>query len=245
MTHRFFVSPERVSGNQVEFADDQRKQMRNVLRLTPVDQVAALDGSGREYLVELRTLDAGQAAGRILDVSNPATEPRLRLTLIQSLPKGEKLDLILRMCTEIGVSEFIIAETERSVPRIAAEKLPARLDRWSAIIREAAEQSGRTKLPTVEGVLPFREALARARNREVRIIAGEAGGSRQLIPELGRLREADSAALAIGPEGGFTDDEMRAAENEGFLPVSLGPRTLRTETAAIAAAALILCGSED
>ena len=244
MAHRFFVAPERISGNQVEFTDDQRKQMRNVLRLSTGDQVAALDGSGREFRVELSTLDEKRASGGILDVASPSTEPNLRLTLIQSLPKGEKLDLILRMCTEIGVSEFVIVETERSVPRIAADKLPSRLDRWSAIIREAVEQSGRTKLPKVEGVLPFREALARAGDRDAGIIAVEDGRRAPLNGELHRLKRAGRVALAIGPEGGFTSDEVRAAKTEGFLPVSLGRRTLRTETAATAAAALILCGSE-
>ena len=237
MTHRFFVAPQSVSGDRVEFSSEQRNQLRNVLRLGPGDKVTALDGSGREFLVELATLDERLASGRILSVAAPDTEPRTELTLIQAMPKGEKLELILQKCTEIGVSEFLIVETSRSVPRIPQERIPARLDRWRSIVREAAEQSGRTRMPIVAGVIPFREAVARARDCDVRVIAREGGSTDPLITE---SPPAGQIALVIGPEGGFSEEEIAAAADAGFEPVSLGHTTLRTETAAIVGAALIL-----
>jgi len=241
MTHRFFVPADRISGNQVSFTEDQRRQIRNVLRLRPGDAVVAFDGSGRELVAEIEALDESHALGRVLEIRTPATEPGLRLTLIQGIAKGEKLDFILQKCTEIGAAEFIIVETARSVPRIPQEKMPAKLERWRAIVREAAEQSGRARLPTVDGVIPFRRALARVRNC-AGIIAWEGERALTLSSELPRLVGADRVAYFVGPEGGFTPDEIAAARTEGIVPVSLGPRTLRTETAAVVGAALITYG---
>jgi 16S rRNA (uracil1498-N3)-methyltransferase len=245
MTHRFFVTPDRVSENQVIFTEDQRKQLLRVLRLHPGDKVIGFDGSGREYLAEIRTLDEARAVGGILEVRTPDTEPSIRLTLMQCLPKGEKLDFILQKCTEIGVAEFVIVEAARSVPRISPDKLPGRLERWSAIVREAAEQSGRTRLPVVRGVIPFREALSGAGDYDAGVIAWEGEQTTALTSELPRLRRAERALYLVGPEGGFTEDEIAAADAEGIMPVSLGARTLRTETAAVVGAALIIYGLND
>lgn len=240
MTHRFFVTADRVSTEEVSFTDDQRKQMRNVLRLRPGDVVAALDGTGREYLVKIRDLSGPTALGDVLETMCPDTEPDVRLTIIQGLPKGEKLDFILQKCTEIGADKFLIMETMRSVPRIAPAKLPARLERWRAIVREAAEQSGRARMPTVEGILSFENALARAKNSNVGIIAWECERETGLISEMPSIRSAQSVAYLVGPEGGFTEEEVTMARAGGIIPVSLGSRILRTETAAIVGAALII-----
>lgn len=240
MRHRFFVPAGRISGDQVSFTEDQRKQIRNVLRLRPGDIVVALDGSGREFLTEIRVLDETRAVGRVLETTTPGTEPSLQLTLVQGLPKGEKTDLILQKCTEIGVAEFLIAEAARSVPRFAPGKVAGRLDRWRAIVREAAEQSGRTRLPSVDGVIPFGQALARVTNYDAAVIAWEEEKETSLLSALRRLEGANRIAYLVGPEGGFTATEVATARAEGVIPVSLGPRTLRTETAAIVGAAVII-----
>lgn len=244
MTHRFFVPADRISGELVCFTEDQRKQMRNVLRLRPGDVAAALDGTGREHLVKIRELSSTEALGEITETRSPDTEPRVRLTLIQGMPKGEKLDFILQKCTEIGVSEFLITETARSVPRVPQAKLPGRLQRWNSIVREAAEQSGRTRLPDVQGIISFDDALARAKTCDAGVIAWEGEHETALLSELPRIRQARQAAYLIGPEGGFTEAEVEAARTRGIVPVSLGARVLRTETAAIVGAALIIYGEE-
>lgn len=245
MTHRFFVPAECVSEERIEFTDEQRKQMRNVLRLRPGDMVAALDGSGREFVVKITELSAGRAAGEVLQAGTPDTEPPVRLTVIQGMPKGEKLDFILQKCTEVGVSEFLIMETARSVPKLSPERIPGRLQRWNAIVREAAEQSGRARLPGVEGIIPFETALARAKTCDAGLIAWEGERERTLHSQMARIREARTAAYMVGPEGGFTEDEIARAAAEGIVPVSLGPRVLRTETAAMVGAALIIYGAEE
>ena len=125
------------------------------------------------------------------------------------------------------------------MPRIPPEKVAPRLDRWRAIAREAAEQSGRTRVPSVDGVIPFKEALARAKGG-VGLIAWEEESELLLSSELSRLLDAGAVTLFIGPEGGFSAEEVAEARKGGVISVSLGPRTLRTETAAIAASALII-----
>jgi 16S rRNA (uracil1498-N3)-methyltransferase len=239
MIHRFYVAPERIHGDTVEFTSDQRKQIKTVLRLRPNDLVAAFDGSGREFAIRIEALDPS-AFGRILETRSPDVEPPIRLTLVQGLPKGDKIDLILQKCTEIGVSRFLLVETARSVPRIPQERLVGRLERWHAIVREAAEQSGRVRLPEIGGVVPFRAALSELQGQKA-FIAWEEERSRSLAAELSGLEGAHEAVCFIGPEGGFTSDEVDAAARAGATPVSLGPRILRTETAAIVASSLIIC----
>ena len=240
MAHRFFIPADRISGDIISFTDEQRSQLRNVLRLRAGDSVTAFDGSGREFITEIEALDEKHAVGKVLEIKTPATEPPVRLTIVQSLPKGEKIDLILQKCTEIGVSEFLITETARSVPKIDPNKLPGRLDRWHAVIREAAEQSGRTRLPVVDGIIPFQDALARVKGKDIGLIAWEEETGPTLASMLPRLSEAREIAYFVGPEGGFTSDEVAAAKAAGIVPVSLGPRILRTETAAIVGSALII-----
>lgn len=234
MTHRFYVLPEFITNGCVRFTEDQSRQIRNVLRLRSKDGVAVFDGSGREYDVTLEQLDT-PAIGRVVGTSEPNTEPEVCLTLVQGLPKGEKIELILQKCTEIGVSRFAIVETARSVPRIPPDRLRGRLERWRAIVKEAAEQSGRVKIPSLEGIHFLRTAFKECRGKG--IIAWESEKEKYVTSELTGTSEI---TLFIGPEGGFTAEEIAAAAKSGITPVSLGPRILRTETAAIVASTLIL-----
>jgi len=213
--------------------------MSRVLRLRVGDIVSVFDGSGREFGVRLEALD-DSAVGMIFETTTPTTEASVRLTLVQSLPKGEKIDLILQKCTEIGVAEFLIAESERSVPSVPAERLAPRLERWRAIVREAAEQSGRVRVPGVDGILPFREAVERVRGAGTALIAWEREVGSALLSGLKLPAGVERVAFFVGPEGGFTEDEVSFAREAGIAPVSLGPRTLRTETAAIVGCSLII-----
>ncbi len=243
MSNRFFVSTESVSADAVSFTREQRRQMRTVLRIRLGDHVCALDGTGREYVVRLREMNEIGATGEILEIRTPETESKIRMTLIQGMPKGEKLDMILQKCTELGTAEFVIAETTRSVPRLPEDRLPGRLRRWNAIVREAAEQSGRTLLPMVDGIVSFEYALAKAKACDVGIIGWENEREKDLMSVLPRLKGARTAAYMVGPEGGFTEAEISAARTAGLISVSLGPRVLRTETAAIVGTALIVLGA--
>ena len=238
MPHRFYVPQEFTTGEHIVFSAEQRKQIRNVLRLGPGDVVSAFDGLGRECSVRLLSSESGE----ILSISTPLTESSLRITIVQSLPKGDKVEFIIQKCTEIGVSSFLITEATRSVPRITADKAVTRLRRWQSIAIEAAEQSGRVRVPVVTGIVSFAEALDQTRAHDTRFIACEKERSPHVSPELLCSQESGELAIFIGPEGGYTNEETTAALECGVIPISLGPRILRTETAAIVASALAILG---
>jgi 16S rRNA (uracil1498-N3)-methyltransferase len=211
--------------------------MARVLRLRVGDHVLLLDNSGREYEVELTALTATAAQGVLLASSEGAGEPNVRLVLYQALIKGQRFDWVLEKGTELGVAGFVPVLSSRSLVR-SAEASSARLERWRRVVVEAAEQSGRCRLPEISPPLPFDDACASAAG--LRILPWE--GERDVT--LGDLLAAHQAAavvsLFIGPEGGFPLEEVRLARRLGVRTVSLGRRILRAETAAIVAAALVL-----
>lgn len=238
MAHRFYVAEERISGDRICFTENQRNQIKNVLRLGPGETVLVFDGTGREFVAEIDRIDSSAARGQITAVTVPDVEPKIELTLIQSLPKGERLDFVLQKCTEVGVARFVIVYSSRSIPRLEKARLLRKLERWHSIVREAAEQSGRTRLPGVEGVFPFEKIASRVKDQDLAMIAWEGERQAQIQSELKCRPRARKVAIAVGPEGGFSPSEVQFATNSGVVPVSLGPRILRAETAAIVGAAL-------
>lgn len=211
-------------------------QLRSVLRLDAGAVITLLDGSGAAFATRIESLAAGKATGTVLG-SEPATgEPSVELTLYQCVPKGDRFAWILQKGTEIGVTRFAPVISSRTVVR-PAERLLAKYERWRAIVREAAEQSRRGRIPVIEEPLHWAEALERVRGLGL-FAWEEADGNRATW----QARAADSTAvsLLVGPEGGIAKEEAAAAQAMGWIPVSLGPRVLRSETAALAAAALVM-----
>lgn len=241
MAYRFYVPPDQIGEGRVNLAEDQRKQIKNVLRLRAGDMISVFDGTGAEYDVALEASSSG-IESRITGMRQLHTEPHIKLTLVQSVPKGEKMEFILQKGTEVGVSRFMLITTSRSVPSISPDKLPNRLNRWRTIVKEAAEQSGRARIPAVEGIFSLEDAIIRVKDCSRKLIAWEEERKTLLMPLMPDLMQAEDIALFIGPEGGFSSSEVSSASDAGITPVSLGPRILRTETAAIVASALIVYG---
>ncbi len=240
--NRFFVEPALVAEPEVRLGGEIAHQLSRVLRLEAGDHILLLDGLGFEYEVELSAVlrqgKSDTASGRVLEKRPAGGEPRLRVTLYQALLKGEKFDVVLQKGTEVGVSRFVPILTERCVGQAA------RPDRWKKIVREAAEQSRRGKLPELmEKPLKLAEALDRIKTEgQTAFMAWEEEQAINfhLLPagltELGIL---------IGPEGGFSKKEAELAQNAGVQTLSLGKRILRAETAGPIATALALYQSED
>lgn len=238
MKHRrFFLTPASFRGAEVTFPAPQAHQLLRVLRLRPGDHVTALDGSGREYEVEITELRPEVAHGRIVAERHGGGEPRARLFLYQALLKGDAFESVLRRCTELGVSCFVPVLCDRSVA-VAPSQL--RLDRWREIVREAAEQSLRSCLPAVSEPLPFADACRLAEG--VRLLLWEGAGGRGVREALAATLAAHErpVSLFVGPEGGLAPNELSAARSAGLELVSLGPRILRAENAGTAAVTLIL-----
>ena len=234
--HWFFLSGVRAEpGRQVDLAPISH-QLRTVLRLERGSVITLLDGSGAAYPTRIESLDAGEATGRVVAKQAVRSEPGVVLTLYQCVLKRERFEWMLQKGTELGVSRFVPVISSRTVVRPAA-RLLSKYDRWGAIVREAAEQSRRGRLPTIEGPLLWDEALEQGAG--LRLLAWEeAGGdSAGLYPRIAGAREV---SLLVGPEGGISQEEATAAAEQGWLPISLGPRVLRAETAAVAAATIVL-----
>jgi 16S rRNA (uracil1498-N3)-methyltransferase len=233
---RFALAPERLRGDRVTFDREESRHMSRVLRLAPGDLVIAGDGRGRDYTVRIESV-GDAATGTVLGAAETGRESPLALTLVQGVPKGDRMEAIVRAVTELGVIRVVPAVAERTVIRLEPGRWRERARRWQRIAREAAKQSGRAVTPVVEIPRPLAECLDEA--AELRLCLWEAETaplSRVLDATAGRPA---TAAVLVGPEGGLARPEVEAAAARGWQPVRLGPRILRTETAGPAIAAIL------
>ena len=235
---RFTIAPDRIDGGRVTFDRDESRHLVRVLRLRPGDTVVGTDGSGRDYTVRLERLDDGAATGTILAVATRAVESPLRVTLVQGVPKGDKMEQIVRAATELGVARVLPALTERTIVRLEPGRWRERARRWQRVAREAAKQCGRATIPEVEGPRALEECLTGAEG-ELRLCLweGEAPALASVLD--GRGSAPAGAVVVVGPEGGLAREEVEAARAAGFQPVGVGPRILRTETAGPAIIAVL------
>jgi 16S rRNA (uracil1498-N3)-methyltransferase len=246
MVHRFFVAPEVVQRRPVVLGGEQARRIRQVLRMRPGERVILLDNRGWAYEAGLLSYEASGVLFEILQRRTATGEPRIHITLCQAALKGERFAWVLQKGTEVGVSRFVPMICERNV---VAEltSLERKRERWERIIQEAAEQSARARLPEVAPVQTFEslvqvDSYAAAAPAPVRLVPWEEEHSLTLRQGLARcnLGAGTRIEIFVGPEGGFTADEVGLAERCGALGVSLGPRILRSETAGVVAAAAIL-----
>jgi 16S rRNA (uracil1498-N3)-methyltransferase len=240
--NRFFVSEANIQGSQVVLDQQQAHQIRNVLRLRPGDRVIVLDDQGRQYDVVLTVTERNKATGRIVQKQPADTEPQVQITLYQSLLARDKFEWVLQKCTEIGVAKFVPVLTQRSLIRHQSRTSADRLNRWCRIITEAAEQCGRGLIPKLEPPVEFETAMSRldAFDRCLVPTTQKQGTTVREALRHGSSALPETIALFVGPEGGFSEQELQLAQDKGARAVSLGQRILRTETAAIVAASLIL-----
>ncbi|MBC8218265.1 MAG: 16S rRNA (uracil(1498)-N(3))-methyltransferase [Planctomycetes bacterium] len=240
--NRFFVSKSDFRGEQVILGGRQAHQIRNVLRIKPAERIIVLDNTGNEYEVALTEIEKDKLVGRIEQKRPAGGEPQVKISLCQSLLARDKFELVLQKCTEVGVTQFAPVITQRSLIRDIDTITPNKLARWRRIITEAAEQSARGRIPELAPPVQFEEAVSRLNAFDCSLIASPHEQETTLQKALRRSNEKkpQTIALLIGPEGGFAEREIRLAQDAGAMPVSLGPRILRTETAAIVTAALAL-----
>jgi|YNPNPStandDraft_1061719.scaffolds.fasta_scaffold08001_3 16S rRNA (uracil1498-N3)-methyltransferase len=242
--HRFFVAPEALAQQPVVLTGDQARQIHRVLRLRAGARVILLDGTGWAHEALVLTSHAERVTLETTSRWRLASEPRLHITLFQAVLKGDRFSWVLQKGTEVGISRFVPMVCERNVVSDLAA-VAAKRARWERIVREAAEQSGRARLPELAPPRPFAAALLAepsTADSTLRLIPWEGERARSLRGALQSCNLADVSGieLFVGPEGGFSAEEVRQAERQGVVPVSLGPRILRAETAGLVAAALIL-----
>jgi len=237
---RFFIPASSIEGDRVGLSPEQSHQVCHVLRLKPGDTIVVLDNSGTEYDVTLTAVCRTETVGQVTSSHRARSEPTAEVTLFQSLLAREKFEWVLQKGTELGVAQFVPVLTERSLVRTKTIE-ENKLDRWQRILTEAAEQSHRGRVPQLEPIVTFDKAVVRLRDFERSLIAAPSDEAVTLRDALqGITRSPASVAVIIGPEGGFTEEEVTLACEKGAVRVGLGPRILRTETAAIVACALTL-----
>lgn len=200
--------------------------------------LTVVDPEGTAYRARITCLEAEQAACLPFRRLPAPMESPLQIEVCQSLPDKERFELVLQKLTELGVARIVPMESQHSATLDERDARQRKSHRWPEVVRKAARQCRRAMLPELMPVLPFAEALAAASSAELKLMLYEGETQWSLIEGIGSFK-AHSVALLIGPEGGFSREEVELARAEGFLPVSLGPRILRTETAAIVAAALV------
>lgn len=240
---RFFVDKSSVDigNNTVTISGEDVKHIAGVLRAAPGDHLELSDGMGTDYDVVIDHISKDSILTKIIGSRPNKTEPPIEVTLFQGIPKADKMDYIIQKCVELGVKRIIPVTTARTVVRFANKKdSDSKAARWRRIAQEAAKQCDRGIIPEVGDPVSFNEAVGQASGFDLKLIPYEEesrGSLRRLLKE---FSNAGTIAVFIGPEGGFTADEAEKAVKGGFASVTLGPRILRTETAGLASAAIIM-----
>jgi len=229
---RFYIPNPRIENGLLKVEGDEVRHIRKVLRLKTGDKIFVFDGLGREF--EGTIIEEGRASGmvKIQRSLSPKRDSPLEVTLAQSLLKGEKMDYLIQKATELGIKEIIPFFSSRSVPPLEKSRSLKRHHRWGKIAIEASKQCGRGVVPKIESLQTYSDMLHNASTDHLRLILWERDGIR-LKKMLEGSKERKKIFFVIGPEGGFSQDEVEKAERVGFVAVTLGKRILRAETASL------------
>ncbi|MEN6326817.1 MAG: 16S rRNA (uracil(1498)-N(3))-methyltransferase [Syntrophomonas sp.] len=240
--HRFFIAPESISGSIVVIDATQARHLERVLRLKAGDRVLVFDGQGHEYQVKLLGKEKDIWKSEIESEIADAGEPGIRLTLVQGIPKGDKMDTIIQKAVEIGVKRIIPMCSEHSVVRLTGDKAAKKEQRWQLIAQEACKQCRRNTIPEIRSVVDFSDLLPGLADYPVIMLYEHEEQLRlgKLLKEQGHKFKEQEIYLLVGPEGGFSAQEVELAKHHNVFTTGLGPGILRTETAGLVAASIVL-----
>ncbi len=238
---RLFVDRSQMKDGVVCVVGDDVNHMRNVLRMRPGEEVLVSCGDEWEYTCSLWKYKGDSALLKVEDAQKPSKELASRLYLFQCLPKGDKMEWIIQKAVELGAFEVVPVSSRRCVVKLDEKRGMQKVTRWNAIAESAAKQSKRMIIPEVHEIMTFQDALKYAGRLDVKLLPYERedgmDGTRNVFSS---IRPGQSVGIFIGPEGGFDEEEVVAATAAGFLPVTLGKRILRTETAGMTALSILM-----
>jgi 16S rRNA (uracil1498-N3)-methyltransferase len=232
---RLFIGGDLRAGVSVQLAPEQARYIGRVLRLRPGDSLVVFNGESGEFAASVASVGKTSAAVDVGSALASATESPLRVHLVQGVSRGERMDIIVQKATELGVKRITPVLTEFGVVKLAGERADKRREHWQKIAISAAEQCGRIRPPLIDNTLPLKTWFG-AKTGDVDVDLILRPGAPTAMSALSAPRT--KVCLLIGPEGGFSEGEYDDARVAGFTPVSLGPRVLRTETAAMTAIAV-------
>lgn len=244
--YKFFVEPGAVLEQQILITGDDVNHIKNVLRMQAKEQVYVSVGNECEYLCEIAELAEEQVLLNILDMYKSARELKSKITLFQCLPKGDKMETIIQKAVELGAYCIVPVKSSRVIVKLDEKKTKKKVERWNAISEAAAKQSKRNVIPEVFPPVSFKAAVAMAGELEGTIIPYEnakgIAGARAVIED---MKNCASIGVLIGPEGGFSEEEVELAVAAGIRSITLGNRILRTETAGLCALSILMFALEE
>jgi len=241
--HRFYAPKNQISGNRAFLSAEEAHHLSRVLRLAAGDEVYIFDGEGADYKCRISAVTKDRVEVDVVETLKYETESPVHITLAQALAKGEKFDLVVQKATELGVSEITPLETEHTDVRLRDERTEKKTERWRRISLEALKQCGRSRLVRINPPVTVGELLSQIKAKAcLALLFSEQGGhtiGEAIERTIGGKHDLTGVAALVGPEGGWSAEELALMIESGCVPVTLGPRILRTETAAIVAVTLI------
>ncbi|MBQ9444340.1 MAG: 16S rRNA (uracil(1498)-N(3))-methyltransferase [Lachnospiraceae bacterium] len=233
--HHFFADPADITDRDIYIRGEDHNHIKNVLRMKPGETLSVSDGiSGNEYRCHIEDFEGGAVHCRLDFIKEADTELPAEILVFQCIPKSDKMELVIQKAVELGAAEIIPVASKRCIAHYEGRKAEDRVRRWNQIAKGAAKQSMRARIPEVRKIMGFEEALSYAGKCDVRIIPYElAEGFNTTREIIDPLKEGSSIAVFVGPEGGFAEEEIEKAKEHDIVPVTLGHRILRTETAAM------------
>ncbi len=237
--YQFFIENENVSDGFVTIEGSDVNHMKNVLRMKPGERIRVSTRDGRGYFCEVTELTDIFVRADILGQDEEGTELPCKIYLFQGLPKSDKMELIIQKAVELGVYEVIPVAMKNCVMKLDEKKAKSKITRWQAIAESAAKQSKRSLIPKIHMPVTYKEAAAMAAEMDVRLVPYENERGMAATKEaVEQIKKGQSIAVFIGPEGGFAPEEIALVQDQMNL-ISLGKRILRTETAGLAALAIL------
>ena len=243
--YHFFVSEEQINGENAYIEGSDVNHIANVLRMKPGEELLISVKGDWDYLCKIVGIETDRVNLKVLE-SMEQRELPVNITLLQGIPKSDKLEMIIQKAVELGVSEIIPVKTKRVVVKIDEKKVDTKVNRWNAIAESAAKQSKRSIVPKVYEPMSIDNALEIVKDFGVKLIPYEnADGIDKTRRILDNMDKTKNIAVFIGPEGGFEESEVERIKNSGFEVITLGKRILRTETAGLALLSNIMVRLED
>lgn len=241
--YHFFVEPENIQGNKIVITGDDVNHIKNVLRMKPGEEIAVSNGlDGKEYRCGIDKL-GDEIVCSLRFVKEDAVELPSKITIFQGLPKADKMEFVIQKAVELGVYEIVPVSASRCVVKLDEKKEKAKLSRWQGISEAAAKQSKRAVIPKVCPVMTMKQACEYGKDFDVILIPYELADHNNMEKTrnlLESLRPGQRIGFFIGPEGGFEESEVLLAKDAGAIPITLGKRILRTETAGLTVLAWIM-----
>lgn len=243
--YHFFVSPDMVKDDNIIIEGADVNHIKNVLRMKKGEELLISDGAGNDYMCEIEELYEEKVVAHITKKEFLGTELKTNIYLFQALPKGDKMETIVQKAVELGAYAVVPVRTSRCVVKLDEKKSAAKVKRWNGIAQSAAKQSRRGIIPEVKDVMGFKEALEYAGRFDLKIIPYENYKDMQeTVKILKNAGDMKDIAVFIGPEGGFSKEEVEMAMENDVHPISLGRRILRTETAGMTILSVLMFDME-